>query len=284
MTSTLRPHDHDRGGEATGPLARALRPRARRAAGGRRRDRPRSRDPLHQRGPRALRHPAPLDRRRLLLRHRRSARLDGQPRRPHRPQADPAHGRHRVRADIGPQRLRDDPGDDDRGPGPARRGRRDPDARHPRPDPQPLPRPARAQPRGRHLGRDRLRGYRGRPHRGRLPPRTLLVGFGLPHQPARDGRPGRRRHQDASGVPHPEPRPVGPAQRAAVPGRHDRHRLRRQGGRHARLHRDLARHGSGGCGRAVRLRPPPADPRRRPCWTCACSATAASAARSWPTC
>jgi TetR/AcrR family transcriptional repressor of mexCD-oprJ operon len=49
---------HDRGGEAPGPPAGALRPRARRAAGGRRRDRPRSRDPLHQRGPEALRHPS----------------------------------------------------------------------------------------------------------------------------------------------------------------------------------------------------------------------------------
>ena len=90
MTSTLQPATATEAVKQPGPLARAVRPRARRAAGGRRRDRPRPRDPLHQRGPEADRHPAAVDRRRLLVRHRGPARLHGQPRRPHRPQADPA--------------------------------------------------------------------------------------------------------------------------------------------------------------------------------------------------
>ena len=121
------------GGEAPGPLARALRPRPGRAAGGRRRDRPRPRHPVHQRGPEAVRHPAPVDRRRLLLRHRGPARLHGQPRRPHRPQEAAADRRHGVRRRLRAQRLRDHARDDDRGPGAARCRGRDPDARPPSP-------------------------------------------------------------------------------------------------------------------------------------------------------
>ncbi len=208
----------------------------------------------------------------------------GKPRRPHRPQAHPAHRRHGVRRDLGPQRLRVHARADDRRPGPARRRGRHPDARHPRPDPQPLPRPALTQPRRGACGRRALGRCGGRPGRRRFPAGALLVGLGLPHQPARDGRPGRRRHQAAARVPQPEPGPLGPAQRHPLAGRHGRRRVRRQGGRRARVRVGHARRGSARRRRALRLRPPPADHAGPAARHAAVPATAASAARSWPTC
>ena len=95
------------------------------------------------------------------------------------------------------------------GPGAARCRGRDPDAGHPRADPQPLPRPARTQPRRRHLGRDGLGRYGRRSGRRRLPARTLLVGLGLPDQPAGDGGPRPRRHQVAARVPKSRARAPG---------------------------------------------------------------------------
>lgn len=139
---------------------------------------------------------------------------------------------------------------------------RDPDAVHPGAHPEPLPRPARAQPRHRHLGCHGLGRCRRRTGRRRFPPGALLVGFGLPHQPARDGRPRPRRHQDDPRVEEPEPGPLGPAERHAVPRRPDRDRLRDQG---TGLARPLRRRGRRRPPRSRRpdlVRPQAADPAR----------------------
>lgn len=241
-------------------MDRPLRPGPRRPAGGRGRHRAGARHPVPQRGPQAHRHPAAVDRRRLLLRHRRPAGLHGQPRRPHRPQEAAAHRRHRLRPGLGPQRLRHLARADDRGPRPARCRRCHPDALHAGADPQHLPRRPRTQRRHRHLGRGRLGRRRRRPGRRRVPAGALLVGLGLPHQPAGDGRPGGRRRQAAPRVEEPRPRPVGPGQRRPLADRHHRRRLRDQGRRGARRLVGRRRGRRGRFRHPGLVRPPPADP------------------------
>lgn len=99
----------------------------------------------------------------------------------------------------------------------------------------------------------------------RLPAGALLVGFGLPDQPAGDGAAGGRRRQGHPGVAQSGSRPLGHPQRAAGPGGHRRRRLRHQGSGGGGLplgHRAGGRHRGA---HPARVRPCGSSPSPRRC-------------------
>ncbi len=172
------------------------------------------RDPRDQRGPGAERHPAAVDLRHLRVRARRTADDDGLPRRPHRPPQAPPHRRRRLRHGLGHGRLRRQRRDADRGP----RGcdRRHLDAVDHRDHPHDVHRPRAAREGDRSVVRRHDRRHRARFGDERRPRRVLLVGLGLPRQPARDGAAAGPRPDPAPRVQEPGTGPFRPAQRAAV--------------------------------------------------------------------
>ena len=170
-------------------MDRARRPHAAPASRLDGRLRPVLRHPVHQPGPGAQLHPAVVDPGHVRLRARRAPDHHGRARRPDRPAHPRARGARRVRPGLARRRLCRLGRTPHRGAGVAGRGRRRPDALHARPDPQPLPRREAARPGGHRVDRRHDPRHLLRAGRQRRPARTLLVGVGVPHQPARHGPP-----------------------------------------------------------------------------------------------
>ena len=158
-------------------------------------------------------HPAAVDGRRLHPRVRRAPADRGQPRRPLRPPSRAPVRLRRVRArfaGLGDGRFA---GAAHRQPGVHGHRRRVHHARDAVHHHQRVPGP-RAGQGHRRVGRDGGRGRRSRPAHRRVPARALLLGLGLP------GEPADRRHRLA-GRRLPDPRLEGPVR---APPRPDRRR------------------------------------------------------------
>ncbi len=215
------------------------------------------RDPRDQRGPGPERHPAAVDLRHLRLRPGRPADDDGSGGRPLRPPPAAPAGRGGLRCRLPAGRLRAHRRDADRRPRDPRHRRRHPDAVDDGAGPHDVHRPLPAGQGDRAVvrrddGRDRARlGAERRPRR------ALLVGLGLPGQPAGDGPAAGPRPAAAPGVPQPLTGPLRPAERPAVDGGRAARGLRPEGTALRGLERPLRRldHRRPAVRRAVRAPP-----------------------------